>query len=139
MRSIAALLLIATAATANNPPPDAPDVEKTASISTPQDCTFGYIFPVQKTDRAYEITVSGKLYGYDKMPSSVLLTFTDTSGKVLSLGIVPVSPDGAFEGQCEFRSESLESYDTHFVRLNMRVARPACEEFLFVGIVTLKR
>ncbi|HTK77823.1 MAG TPA: hypothetical protein VL371_21325 [Gemmataceae bacterium] len=137
MRSIAALLLIATAAAAHNPPTDAPDVEKTASISTPCDDDLGCVFPVRKTDRGYEITVSGKLRGYDRasMPSSVWLTFMDQSGKVIFFGIAPVG-GGTFTARCESRPEYQGA---GFVRLNLRATRPACEEFLFEGILSVQR
>jgi hypothetical protein len=146
VRAILALTLIAAVAcvTAADPPDDASVSDKTVTIDTPLDPTFGRIFTLGDCEGnriGHEVIISGQLGGFDfrASPSKVLLAIADDS-ETICMGMAEVRADGSFRGRCGITSDSPAPYQDRLVRLHVTVhdGKDWRESFKFCGMVRVK-
>jgi hypothetical protein len=146
MRSIA-IFLIATAFA------DSPPATKSMTIKTPIDGDFGYVFTAEQIDygsQRYNVTVTGRLHGFDKKPASLLGWFECADCQTLLCFSDPKwNPDGSFTwvGAVGPFIVSPKAHDGHFVRLMIYTCkerrpdggRRTEDSFRFNGVLTLRK
>jgi hypothetical protein len=131
MRPLAVLLIAVTVISANDPPADAPGLERTEAIAldVPQDAAFGRILEFVQLDEMGNafVTVKGRLTGFDPkdLPKwqtwdvSIEVHERPAGDRPLFFGKAKLEADGSFRGVCGAMSHTHKPFQ--LVRLGVVV------------------